>query len=127
MNYEIPSAAAPYLPHMTTANLLQAGAIFLAAFIALIVWSLIWKGVALWYAARNNQKGWFVALMIINTAGILEILYLALGRKNKNTAVTTTTVTHTTVASTPEPVVTQPVATTPAPEMPSLAPTDEHV
>lgn len=41
-----------------------------------IIWSLIWKGLALWHAARRGEKGWFIALLIINTAGILEIIYL---------------------------------------------------
>ena len=42
----------------------------------LIIWSLIWKGMALWKAARSGQKAWFVALLLLNTAGILEILYI---------------------------------------------------
>ncbi len=42
----------------------------------LIVWSLIWKGIALWHSARNTQAAWFVAILIINTVGILEIVYL---------------------------------------------------
>ena len=41
-----------------------------------VAWSLAWKGVALWYAARDGQKGWYVALLVINTLGVLEILYL---------------------------------------------------
>jgi methionyl-tRNA synthetase len=49
----------------------------------LIAWSLIWKGIALWRSARNNQKGWFVALLIINTFGILEILYIFVFSKEK--------------------------------------------
>lgn len=44
--------------------------------IPVVVWSLFWKGLALWRAARNGQKGWFVVLLIVNTAGILEIVYL---------------------------------------------------
>jgi hypothetical protein len=32
----------------------------------LIIWSLIWKGVALWKAARNSHKAWFITLLIIN-------------------------------------------------------------
>ena len=40
------------------------------------IWSLIWKGLALWRAAQNKQKGWYVALLVLNTAGILEIIYL---------------------------------------------------
>lgn len=42
----------------------------------LILWTLPWKGVALWKAAKSNQKWWFVALLVINTVGILEILYI---------------------------------------------------
>lgn len=44
--------------------------------VPVVVWSLFWKGMALYRAARNSQKGWFVALLIINTAGILEIVYI---------------------------------------------------
>lgn len=42
----------------------------------LVLWSIVWKGLALWHSARLNHKGWFVALLIVNTAGILEIIYL---------------------------------------------------
>lgn len=45
-------------------------------FLALIVWSVIWKGLALWKAARDGSKTWFVILLIVNTLGILEILYI---------------------------------------------------
>lgn len=46
-------------------------------FITLVLaWSLAWKGVALYKAARLEQKAWFVALLIINTVGILEIFYI---------------------------------------------------
>jgi hypothetical protein len=31
---------------------------------------------ALWHAGRRNQPWWFVILLILNTAGILEIIYL---------------------------------------------------
>lgn len=41
-----------------------------------ILWSYIWKMFALWRAARNNDTVWFIALSILNTAGILEIFYL---------------------------------------------------
>ncbi len=45
-------------------------------FILLLVWSLVWKGLALWRAARAGKKWWFIAILIINTFGILEILFL---------------------------------------------------
>lgn len=44
--------------------------------VPLIFWTLIWKGIALWKAGRNNQIHWFIALLVINTAGVLEIMYL---------------------------------------------------
>lgn len=52
------------------------GSLFGLFILALVVWSLYWKGRGLWNAARSEQKGWFVALLLINTVGILEILYL---------------------------------------------------
>jgi len=39
-------------------------------------WTLPWKGIALWKAARNESISWFIALLIINTLGILEIVYI---------------------------------------------------
>jgi len=42
----------------------------------LVVWSLIWKGLALWKAAHEGSKIWFVVLLVVNTVGILEILYI---------------------------------------------------
>lgn len=41
-----------------------------------LVWTLMWKGFALWRAATDNSKLWFVVMMIINTLGVLEIVYL---------------------------------------------------
>lgn len=49
----------------------------------LLAWSFIWKGIALWHSARNKQLGWYIPLLIINTCGILEIIYIAFFRKNK--------------------------------------------
>lgn len=50
--------------------------LFLPFLIPLLIWSFIWKGLALYRAARNGQKIWFIVMMIANTAGILEIIYL---------------------------------------------------
>jgi len=49
---------------------------FLPLLAAAILWTIILKGYSLWYAARGSQKWWFIALLIINTLGILEIVYL---------------------------------------------------
>lgn len=40
------------------------------------LWTLPWKGVALWTSARRGDQKWFIALLIINTLGLLEILYI---------------------------------------------------
>lgn len=40
------------------------------------LWTIPWKGTALWKSARNGHKGWFIALLIINSLAILEILYI---------------------------------------------------
>lgn len=47
---------------------------FLIALVAL--WTIFWKGMALWKSARLGHKYWFVALLVINTLGVLEILYI---------------------------------------------------
>jgi hypothetical protein len=44
--------------------------------IILAIWSLFWKGLALWRAAHSKQQYWFIAMLPINTAGLLEIVYL---------------------------------------------------
>lgn len=41
-----------------------------------VLWDLIWKGFALWNAARSDKTGWFIALIVLNTVGVLPIIYL---------------------------------------------------
>lgn len=41
-----------------------------------VLWVLPWKIYALWIASKNNHKIWFVVLVILNTFGILEIIYV---------------------------------------------------
>lgn len=48
----------------------------LTVLIILVVWDLIWKGIGMWYAARNRQKAWYICMLIFNTIGILPIVYL---------------------------------------------------
>lgn len=45
-------------------------------FTLLMVWALFWKGLALWHSAKRGQKWWFIILLLVNTAGLLEIAYL---------------------------------------------------
>lgn len=45
-------------------------------FLLLLAWSLVWKGIALWKSARLSHKWWFVIIIVANTVGILEIIYI---------------------------------------------------
>lgn len=53
-----------------------AAGILVPLILVAIVWTIVLKGFALWHAARGAQKGWFIALLVLNTLGILEIVYL---------------------------------------------------
>jgi methionyl-tRNA synthetase len=82
----------------------------------LIIWSLVWKGLALWQAARRGQKWWFFFLLIVNTAGLLEIFYLAFIAKIWNKKLATGTVPPPTTPTAPAqpmagPLPNQPAAT----------------
>lgn len=44
--------------------------------VVIVIWSVIWKLLALWKSARKGSPVWFIFLAIINTVGILEILYI---------------------------------------------------
>ncbi len=52
-------------------------------FITILVWSYAWKLAALWKSARQKSVVWFVILALVNTAGILEILYIFVFSKIK--------------------------------------------
>jgi methionyl-tRNA synthetase len=49
----------------------------------LILWSIVWKGLALWRAAKRGDMIWFIIFLVLNTAGILEIIYLFFVAKAK--------------------------------------------
>ena len=66
----------PTLPHYS--------GMFLFPFILLTIWTVVWKAVALWKAARLGQKVWFVVLLVVSTLGILDIIYIyAIARKKE--------------------------------------------
>lgn len=46
-----------------------------------IVYAL--KGFALWHAAKREELWWFIALLVLNTFGILELVYI-IGFLKKN-------------------------------------------
>lgn len=59
-----------------------------AALVLLAIWSLAWKGVALWKAARRDQPLWYIIILVLNTAGILEILYILIYARRQPDLVT---------------------------------------
>lgn len=55
-------------------------------FLIIAIWSFFWKGVALWRAANQKQRNWFIVLLLpVNTVGILELLFLFRFSKKKLT------------------------------------------
>lgn len=50
----------------------------------LLGWEIVWKSIALWKAARNNQLYWYIAVVILNTVGILPIIYILFFQKEKD-------------------------------------------
>lgn len=57
-------------------------AVWLIAII--LIWSLVWKLLALWKSARNKHLVWFIVMAVINTMGILPILYIFVFSKFKS-------------------------------------------
>ena len=49
----------------------------------IILWTLPWKGVALWKPAHLKDKWWFIAILVLNTRAILEIIYMFVFSKRK--------------------------------------------
>ena len=54
-------------------GLFTLGAILLFVLMILVI---VLKGYALWHAAKRDEKGWFIVLLVVNTLGILELVYL---------------------------------------------------
>jgi hypothetical protein len=57
--------------------------IYLVLFVIMLIWSAVWKYIALWKAGRNNHLVWFIIFALVNTVGILEILYIFVFSKMK--------------------------------------------
>lgn len=68
-----------------TANLFFATAGGITLIVLVSVWSVVWKAIALWKAARRNEIVWYIVFLLINTAGILEIIYIFAVAKDDNT------------------------------------------
>ncbi|MDP2734604.1 MAG: DUF5652 family protein [bacterium] len=51
--------------------------------LGLALWTIPWKAVALWRAAQARERKWFVALLLVNTLALLEILYIFVFSKKR--------------------------------------------
>ena len=56
---------------------------FIFFMIIAALWTVFWKGLALWHSARNKDNIWFIVFLFVNTLGILDIIYLFGIRKIK--------------------------------------------
>lgn len=45
-------------------------------FVLIVIWTIFWKGIALWHAVKRGEKKWFVFILVLNTFSILELIYL---------------------------------------------------
>ena len=48
----------------------------IALVVVLGIWEAVWKAIALWRAGNDRNLLWFVLMFILNTLGILEIIYI---------------------------------------------------
>lgn len=70
-------SALAYVCYNTHMNFFQELGLPPSVVFFILVWSLFWKGLALWHAATVcKQRNWFIVLLVVSSMGILEILYL---------------------------------------------------
>ncbi len=70
-----------YPPYNAMGNFF--GAWFGFFLLPILAWTIVWKGWALWKAAKNDSKPWFIVLLVVNTLGILDLLYIfVFGKKS---------------------------------------------
>ena len=46
-----------------------------------LIWTISWKAVGAWKAAKKEHLVWFIAFFVFNTFGILPIVYLLFFQK----------------------------------------------
>ena len=54
---------------------------FIPVLVTAVVWDTTWKLIGMWKASRNNDLAWFICIGILNTLGILPIIYILLNKK----------------------------------------------
>jgi hypothetical protein len=44
--------------------------------ILIAIWTIPWKGVALWKAARLSHRNWFIIILVLNSLALVDIYYI---------------------------------------------------
>lgn len=59
---------------------------FMAILVLAAIWDLAWRGYGMWHASRNGQRNWFIAMLLVNSIGILPILYIKFWQHKKHSS-----------------------------------------
>lgn len=54
---------------------------FIIPLVLFALLDVVLRGVSLWKSAQRKQKVWFIALLLVNSVGVLPAIYLYLNRK----------------------------------------------
>lgn len=65
---------------MNNLSVFSAYGSFSPVIVFLMVIDLALKGITLYKSARRDQKIWFVALLLVNSLGILPVIYLLVNK-----------------------------------------------
>jgi phosphoglycerol transferase MdoB-like AlkP superfamily enzyme len=76
---------------LSTGTLGAWGPLVLVFAVIVAIGIIVLKGFALWYAAQASQRWWFIAMLVLNTLGILEAVYLFFFHKKGENLVQTET------------------------------------
>ena len=57
--------------------------ILLIVVVLLSIADIVLRGFAMWKASKNNSRGWFWILLVVNSLCILPLIYLFVSRKSK--------------------------------------------
>ncbi len=49
--------------------------------ILLAIWETCFKAVGLWKSSHNNQRYWFITILVVNSLGIVPAIYLKFFQK----------------------------------------------
>ena len=54
--------------------------------VLLALWEGFWTAVACWYAAKDENKQWYILFFLVTLLGIPEMIYISQQRKKSDSA-----------------------------------------